>query len=132
MKESLLLGEELAKKKEKLEKIKGKRSKLVKEQHELESKREQLAEELKDLEARIAAGRRGEEVQVDVSYPDLLGDQSGIGTFLQNSFDENKFIEDFDVSLFDDIPVWNSHLNAMANVSLPVSFEVLMYLEFLE
>lgn len=104
VKEGLLINEELERNKERLRKMKGKRKNLFKEQQELEAKRGKLNEEVKDLEARVAAGRRGEELQVDVSIPDLLGDDSGIDDFLSPSFGEQNFIEKFDPSLFDDIP----------------------------
>ena len=99
-----MINEELERNKERLRKMKGKRKNLFKEQQELEAKRGKLNEEVKDLEARVAAGRRGEELQVDVSIPDLLGDDSGIEDFLSPSFGEQNFIENFDPSLFDDIP----------------------------
>ena len=86
--ESLLIREELVKNKTKIKKLKYQRKSLVKEQEELEMKLGQMSDDVKDLEARIASGRRGEEVMVDVSYPDLLGaddmDETGIDAFFSS------------------------------------------------
>ena len=86
---------------------------LLKHQEALLEKREELSDEVKDLEARIAAGRRGEEVEVDASFPDLLmgEDDSGIDVFLSStsgqqllsSSADEMFINDFDLSLFEEV-----------------------------
>ena len=72
VKESLLIKDQLYENKEKIKKMRYKRKALLKHQEELQEKRDELSDEVKDLEARIAAGRRGEEVEVDASFPDLL------------------------------------------------------------
>lgn len=103
--ESLLIREELVKNKTKIKKLKYQRKSLVKEQEELEMKLGQMSDDVKDLEARIASGRRGEEVMVDVSYPDLLGaddmDESGIDAFLSRPNGDQSLIDNFDFTLFD-------------------------------
>ena len=86
---------------------------LLKHQEALLEKREELSDEVKDQEARIAAGRRGEEVEVDASFPDhLMGeDDSGIDVFLSStsgqqllsSSADEMFINDFDLSLFEEV-----------------------------
>jgi len=113
VKESLLIKDQLYENKEKIKKMRYKRKALLKHQEELQEKRDELSEEVKDLEARIAAGRRGEEVEVDASFPDLLmgEDDSGIDVFLSStsgqqllsSSADEMFINDFDLSLFEEV-----------------------------
>ena len=112
VKESLLIKDQLYENKEKIKKMRYKRKALLKHQEELQEKRDELSDEVKDLEARIAAGRRGEEVEVDASFPDhLMGeDDSGIDVFLSStsgqqllsSSADEMFINDFDLSLFEE------------------------------
>lgn len=78
VKESLKIQEELVRNQAKVKKLKKKRKALAKDQEELEAINGKLSSEVKDLEERLAAGRQGKEVEVDVSFPDLLGDDSGI------------------------------------------------------
>ena len=113
VKESLLIKDQLYENKEKIKKMRYKRKALLKHQEELQEKRDELSDEVKDLEARIAAGRRGEEVEVDASFPDLLmgEDDSGIDVFLSStsgqqllsSSADEMFINDFDLSLFEEV-----------------------------
>ena len=113
VKESLLIKDQLYENKEKIKKMRYKRKALLKHQEELQEKRDELSDEVKDLEARIAAGRRGEEVEVDASFPDhLMGeDDSGIDVFLSStsgqqllsSSADEMFINDFDLSLFEEV-----------------------------
>ena len=113
VKESLLIKDQLYENKEKIKKMRYKRKALLKHQEELQEKRDELSDEVKDLEARIAAGRRGEEVEVDASFPDLLmgEDDSGIDVFLSStsgqqllsSSADEMLINDFDLSLFEEI-----------------------------
>ena len=103
VKSSLLLKEDLARNAAKVDKLKSKRKLLVKDQEDLEAKRGKLSEELKELEDKIAAGRRGEEVQVDVSFPDLLGDDSGINDLLVSNAVDQILFDDFDLTLFNDV-----------------------------
>ena len=101
VKESLLIKDELATNKIKIEKMRYKRKSLLKNQEELESKRAKLKDEVKDLEDRIAAGRRGEQIDVDVSFPDLLGpDDLGIDEFRSEATGEQKLLETIDPSFF--------------------------------
>ena len=101
VKECLLMKDELVANKIKIDKIRYKRKSMLKNQEELESKRAKLKDEVKDLEERIAAGRRGEEIDVDVSFPDLLGpDDLGIDEFLSEATGEQKLLETIDPSFF--------------------------------
>ena len=101
VKESLLIKDELATNKIKIKKMRYKRKSLLKNQEELEAKRAKLKDEVKDLEDRIAAGRRGEQIDVDVSFPDLLGpDDLGIDEFLSEATGEQKLLETIDPSFF--------------------------------
>ena len=101
VKECLLMKDELVANKIKIDKMRYKRKSLLKNQEELESKRAKLKDEVKDLEDRIAAGRRGEEIDVDVSFPDLLGpDDLGIDEFLSEATGEQKLLETIDPSFF--------------------------------
>ena len=112
VKESLLIKDQLYENKEKIKKMRYKRKALLKHQEELQEKRDELSDEVKDLEARIAAGRRGEEVEVDASFPDLLmgEDDSGIDVFLSStsgqqllsSSADEMLTNDFDLSLFEE------------------------------
>ena len=112
VKESLLIKDQLYENKEKIKKMRYKRKALLKHQEELQEKRDELSDEVKDLEARIAAGRRGEEVEVDASFPDhLMGeDDSGIDVFLSStsgqhmlsSSADEMLTNDFDLSLFEE------------------------------
>ena len=55
---------------------------------------------VKELEERIEAGRRGEEIDVDVAFPDLLGDDdSGMDMLL--STNTQDLLETIDLSVFD-------------------------------
>ena len=113
VKESLLLKDKIYQNKEKIKQMRHKNKALLKHQEALLEKREELSDEVKDLEARIAAGRRGEEVKVDASFPDhLMGeDDSGIDVFLSStsgqqllsSSADEMFINDFDLSLFEEV-----------------------------
>ena len=101
VKECLLMKDELVANKIKIDKIRYKRKSMLKNQEELESKRAKLKDEVKDLEERIAAGRRGEEIDVDVNFPDLLGpDDLGIDEFLSEATGEQKLLETIDPSFF--------------------------------
>ena len=101
VKECLLMKDELVANKIKIDKMRYKRKSLLKNQEELESKRAKLKDEVKDLEDRIAAGRRGEEIDVDVSFPDLLGpDDLGIDEFLSEATGDQKLLETIDPSFF--------------------------------
>ena len=101
VKECLLMKDELVANKIKIDKMRYKRKSLLKNQEELEAKRAKLKDEVKDLEERIAAGRRGEEIDVDVSFPDLLGpDDLGIDEFLSEATGEQKLLETIDPSFF--------------------------------
>ena len=112
VKESLLIKDQLYENKEKIKKMRYKRKALLKHQEELQEKRDELSDEVKDLEARIAAGRCGEEVEVDASFPDLLmgEDDSGIDVFLSStsgqhmlsSSADKMLTNDFDLSLFEE------------------------------
>lgn len=96
------MKDQLATNKIKLNKIKYKRKALVKGQEELEAKRAKLNDEVKDLEERIAAGRRGEEIEVDASFPDLLGaDDLGIAPFLCENSGDKLLFDTIDLSVFD-------------------------------
>ena len=84
----------------KIDKLKYKRKSLLKNQEELESKRAKLSDDVKELEERIEAGRRGEEIDVDVAFPDLLGDDdSGMDNLL--STNTQDLLETIDLSVFD-------------------------------
>ena len=84
----------------KIDKLKYKRKSLLKNQEELESKRAKLSDDVKELEERIEAGRRGEEIDVDVAFPDLLGDDdSGMDMLL--STNTQDLLETIDLSVFD-------------------------------
>jgi len=84
----------------KIEKLKYKRKSLMKNQEELEAKRAKLTDDVKELEERIEAGRRGEEIDVDVAFPDLLGDDdSGMDMLL--STNTQDLLETIDLSVFD-------------------------------
>ena len=90
---------------DKLKKMKYKSKAILKHQAELEQKRDELSEEVRDLEERIAAGRRGENLEVDLTFPDLVGDdEAGIDVFLSSSSAEKMLIDAFDPNLFDDLP----------------------------
>ena len=100
MKESLKIKDELVSNKIKIDKLKYKRKSLLKNQEELESKRAKLSDDVKELEERIEAGRRGEEIDVDVAFPDLLGDDdSGMDMLL--STNTQDLLETIDLSVFD-------------------------------
>ena len=101
VKECLLMKDELVANKIKIDKMRYKRKSLLKNQEELEAKRAKLKDEVKDLEDRIAAGRRGEQIDIDVSFPDLLGpDDLGIDEFLSEATGEQKLLETIDPSFF--------------------------------
>ena len=100
MKECLKIKDELVTNKIKIDKLKYKRKSLMKNQEELESKRAKLSDDVKELEERIEAGRRGEEIDVDVAFPDLLGDDdSGMDMLL--STNTQDLLETIDLSVFD-------------------------------
>ena len=100
VKESLKIKDELVSNKIKIDKLKYKRKSLLKNQEELEAKRAKLSDDVKELEERIEAGRRGEEIDVDVSFQDLLGDDvSGMDTLL--STNTQDLLETIDLSVFD-------------------------------
>ena len=100
VKESLKIKDELVSNKIKIDKLKYKRKSLLKNQEELESKRAKLSDDVKELEERIEAGRRGEEIDVDVAFPDLLGDDdSGMDNLL--STNTQDLLETIDLSVFD-------------------------------
>ena len=100
MKESLKIKDELVSNKIKIDKLKYKRKSLLKNQEELEAKRAKLTDDVKELEERIEAGRRGEEIDVDVAFPDLLGDDdSGMDKLL--STNTQDLLETIDLSVFD-------------------------------
>ena len=101
VKECLLMKDELVANKIKIDKMRYKRKSLLKNQEELEAKRAKLKDEVKDLEDRIAAGRRGEQIDIDVSFPDLLGpDDLGIDEFLSEATGDQKLLETIDPSFF--------------------------------
>ena len=100
VKECLKIKDELVSNKMKIEKLKYKRKSLMKNQEELEAKRAKLTDDVKELEERIEAGRRGEEIDVDVAFPDLLGDDdSGMDMLL--STNTQDLLETIDLSVFD-------------------------------
>ena len=100
MKECLKIKDELVTNKIKIDKLKYKRKSLMKNQEELEAKRAKLTDDVKELEERIEAGRRGEEIDVDVTFPDLLGDDdSGMDMLL--STNTQDLLETIDLSVFD-------------------------------
>ena len=100
MKECLKIKDELVTNKIKIDKLKYKRKSLMKNQEELEAKRAKLTDDVKELEERIEAGRRGEEIDVDVAFPDLLGDDnSGMDMLL--STNTQDLLETIDLSVFD-------------------------------
>ena len=100
VKESLKIKDELVSNKIKIDKLKYKRKSLLKNQEELEAKRAKLTDDVKELEERIEAGRRGEEIDVDVAFPDLLGDDdSGMDMLL--STNTQDLLETIDLSVFD-------------------------------
>lgn len=100
MKECLKIKDELVTNKIKIDKLKYKRKSLMKNQEELEAKRAKLTDDVKELEERIEAGRRGEEIDVDVAFPDLLGDDdSGMDNLL--STNTQDLLETIDLSVFD-------------------------------
>jgi len=100
VKESLKIKDELVTNKIKIDKLKYKRKSLMKNQEELEAKRAKLTDDVKELEERIEAGRRGEEIDVDVAFPDLLGDDdSGMDKLL--STNTQDLLETIDLSVFD-------------------------------
>ena len=100
VKECLKIKDELVTNKIKIDKLKYKRKSLMKNQEELEAKRAKLTDDVKELEERIEAGRRGEEIDVDVAFPDLLGDDaSGMDTLL--STNTQDLLETIDLSVFD-------------------------------
>ena len=100
MKECLKIKDELVTNKIKIDKLKYKRKSLLKNQEELEAKRAKLTDDVKELEERIEAGRRGEEIDVDVAFPDLLGDDdSGMDMLL--STNTQDLLETIDLSVFD-------------------------------
>ena len=99
VKESLKIKDELVSNKIKIDKLKYKRKSLLKNQEELEAKRAKLTDDVKELEE-IEAGRRGEEIDVDVAFPDLLGDDdSGMDNLL--STNTQDLLETIDLSVFD-------------------------------
>ena len=99
----MLINDKIIKNKQRIEKLKYTRKSLVKEQQDLEAKKGELSEDLKDLEARIAAGRRGEDLMVNVDFSDVFGDiDTGIDPFLSSSSgDDNNLLENFDLTVFD-------------------------------
>jgi len=100
VKECLKIKDELVTNKIKIDKLKYKRKSLMKNQEELEAKRAKLTDDVKELEERIEAGRRGEEIDVDVAFPDLLGDDdSGMDMLL--STNTQDLLETIDLSVFD-------------------------------
>ena len=100
VKECLKIKDELVTNKIKIDKLKYKRKSLMKNQEELEAKRAKLTDDVKELEERIEAGRRGEEIDVDVAFPDLLGDDdSGMDKLL--STNTQDLLETIDLSVFD-------------------------------
>ena len=100
VKECLKIKDELVTNKIKIDKLKYKRKSLMKNQEELEDKRAKLTDDVKELEERIEAGRRGEEIDVDVAFPDLLGDDdSGMDMLL--STNTQDLLETIDLSVFD-------------------------------
>ena len=100
VKECLKIKDELVTNKIKIDKLKYKRKSLMKNQEELEAKRAKLTDDVKELEERIEAGRRGEEIDVDVAFPDLLGDDdSGMDNLL--STNTQDLLETIDLSVFD-------------------------------
>ena len=100
VKECLKIKDELVSNKIKIDKLKYKRKSLMKNQEELEAKRAKLTDDVKELEERIEAGRRGEEIDVDVAFPDLLGDDdSGMDNLL--STNTQDLLETIDLSVFD-------------------------------
>ena len=100
VKECLKIKDELVTNKIKIDKLKYKRKSLMKNQEELEAKRAKLTDDVKELEERIEAGRRGEEIDVDVAFPDLLGDDdSGMDILL--STNTQDLLETIDLSVFD-------------------------------
>ena len=100
MKECLKIKDELVTNKIKIDKLKYKRKSLMKNQEELEAKRAKLTDDVKELEERIEAGRRGEEIDVDVAFPDLLGDDdSGMDNLLSSNTQD--LLETIDLSVFD-------------------------------
>ena len=103
VKESLLINDKIIKNKQRIEKLKYTRKSLVKEQQDLEAKKGELSQDVKDLEARIAAGRRGEDLMVNVDFSDVFGDiDTGIDPFLSSSSgDDNNLLENFDLTVFD-------------------------------
>ena len=120
MKESLLIKDQMVANQHKLKKIKYKSKAILKHQAELEQKRDELSEEVRDLEERIAAGRRGENLEVDLTFPDLVGDdEAGIDVFLSSSSAEKMLIDAFDPDLFDDLPSEDLTELLWATFSLP-------------
>ena len=103
VKESLLINDKIIKNKQRIEKLKYTRKSLVKEQQDLEAKKGELSQDVKELEARIAAGRRGEDLMVNVDFSDVFGDiDTGIDPFLSSSSgDDNNLLENFDLTVFD-------------------------------
>ena len=102
VKECLKIKDELVANKIKIDKIKFKRKSMLKGQEELEAKRAKLSDEVKDLEERIAAGRRGEQIDVDASFPDLLGgDDLGIDAYLSENSGDQMLFDTIDLSVFD-------------------------------
>ena len=100
MKECLKIKDELVSNMIKIDKLKYKRKSMMKNQEELEAKRAKLTDDVKELEERIEAGRRGEEIDVDVAFPDLLGDDdSGMDNLL--STNTQDLLETIDLSVFD-------------------------------